>query len=108
MYYVIEVNHKEIGDFADEIKNYCSDQDREMRSADSEVKSMLTNGWTGSDAVEFSKQWEGIDDRDSRTVTFRESLKNFSENLKACADIYKTAQEDVYDEANRLPKWIYW
>lgn len=105
---VIEVNHRILRNVAAAIETYCSTQDREMRSADSEVKSMLSVDWIGSDAQEFGRKWEGVDDNNSTAVKFRESLKKFGESLAACANVYQTAQEDSYNEASRLPKWLYW
>lgn len=104
----IEVNHKKLREVAEAIITYCSAQDREMRAADAAVKSMLFSGWTGADAQQFGKIWEGVDDNHSTAVTFRESLKKFAECLSACADAYQNAQADSYNEANRLPKWLYW
>lgn len=100
----IEVNHKVLRDIAAAITTYCNAQDREMRSADSAVKSMLSSGWTGADAQEFGHKWEGIDDNDSTAVKFRESLKKFGECLTNCADLYRNAQADSYNEANRLDR----
>ncbi|MDR1210342.1 MAG: hypothetical protein LBK41_08555 [Clostridiales bacterium] len=105
---VIEVNHKALRDVAAAVTAYCSAQDREMRSADSDVKSMLSADWLGFDAQEFGRKWEGVDDNNSTTVRFRESLKKFGESLTACADVYQKAQEGAYNDADRLPKWLYW
>lgn len=104
----IEVNHKVLRDVAAAINTYCSAQDREMRTADSEIKSVLSSDWIGPDAQEFGKRWEKVDASDSTTVRFRELLKNFGEGLTACANEYQSAQEDAYNAANRLPKYLYW
>ncbi|MDR1329239.1 MAG: hypothetical protein LBK23_06525 [Oscillospiraceae bacterium] len=105
---LIEVNHKVLRNAAEAVTAYCSAQDREMRSADSDVKSMLTADWLGADAQEFGRKWEGVDANDSTTVKLRESLKRFGESLTACANEYQSAQEDAYNEANRLPKYLNW
>ncbi len=104
----IEVNHKVLRDVAGAITEYCSVQDREMRSADSEIKGMLTADWIGLDAQTFGGKWEGVDAADSTTVKFRESLKKFGEALTACANAYQSAQETAYNAASRLPKHLYW
>lgn len=104
----IEVNHKILRDVATAITTYCSAQDSEMRLADTEIKSMLTTDWLGLDAQEFGRKWEGIDDNNSTAVRMSESLKNFGENLSACANEYQAAQEDAYNMANWLPKYLYW
>ena len=104
----IEVNHKTLRDVASAITTYCTVQDKEMRSADSEIKSMLSTEWLGLDAQQFGSKWEGIDDNGSTAVKFRESLKKFGENLTACANLYQTAQEDTYNAANSLPKILNW
>jgi hypothetical protein len=104
----IEVNHKILRDVAEAITAYCTAQDKEMRSADSAIKSMLTSDWLGPDAQEFGRKWEGVDDKNSMANNTRESLKKFGENLTACANEYQAAQEDAYNEANRLPKYLYW
>lgn len=104
----IEVNHKTLREVANAINAYCAAQDREMKSADSEIKSMLKSDWIGLDAQEFGLKWEGIDEKNSTSSKFKNSLKNFSEVLNSCADVYQRTQEDSYNEANRLPKWLYW
>jgi len=96
---VIKVNHQLLRDVTTEINSYCADQDSRMRSADSEIKSMLTSGWKGLDAQEFGHVWESVDSSDSTTVKFRESLKKFGESLTACANQYSRAQEDSYNKA---------
>lgn len=105
---VIEVNHKVLREVASAIDTYCTAQDREMKSADTDIKSMLKTDWMGSDAQEFGTKWEDVDGRDSTSTKFKDSLKNFGESLNACANAYQTAQEDSYNEANRLPKYLYW
>ncbi len=100
----IEVNHRVLRDTATLIKNYCTTQKNQMRSADSAVFSMLSAGWGGQDAVEFTAKWEGINATDSTTVKFQKSLEAYADALTACADAYQKAQEDVYNKANWLPK----
>ena len=105
---MIEVNHRVLRDVASAINTYCSTQDREMNSAKTEINSMFISNWIGLDAQEFRKKWATVDSSDSTTMKFRESLKNFSEGLTACANLYEKAQADAYNEANKLPKIIYW
>ena len=105
---LIEVDHRNLRDVASAITTYCSTQDREMRSADTDIKSMLMADWLGQDAQEFGKKWEGVNDNNSTTIKFRESLKNFGDNLTACVNEYQNAQGEVYNAANRLPKYLYW
>jgi len=105
---LIEVNHKVLRDVAAAVDTYCEVQDKEMQSADTEIKSMLTSDWLGSDAQEFGGKWEGVDEKDSTTTKFCELLKSFGGNLIACADAYEKAQADAYNAADRLPKVLYW
>ena len=105
---MIDVNHRVLREVAAAITAYCSAQDREMRSADTEIKSMLTTDWLGQDAQEFGRKWEGVDESGSIAVKMRESLKRFGENLTACANEYQAAQEDAYNAASRLPRFLYW
>lgn len=104
----IEVNHKTLRDVADAVASFCAVQDKEMHVADAEIKSMLLVDWIGADAQQFGVKWETIDENGTATVKFRESLRKFSENLFACANEYQKAQEDIYNLANRLPKYLYW
>jgi len=104
----IEVNHRTLREVALAFATYCSAQDKEMRYADSEIKSMLSSEWIGLDAQHFGGQWEGVDEVGSTAVKFRESLKKFGENLDACAKEYQSAQEDVYNAANWLPRILVW
>ncbi len=105
---VVEVNHRILIEVADAIDLYCSAQDREMRSADADIKSMLSSDWAGYDAQVFDYKWEGVDGKNSTSYKLKISLENFSDGLRKCASIYKKAQEDSYTEANNLPKWLYW
>ena len=105
---MIEVNHKVLRDVAAAITAYISVQNREMGSADSNIKQMLRTDWLGSDAQEFERKWEDVDSPGSITIKHRESLKKYGENLTACANEYQSAQEDAYNAANRLPKILYW
>lgn len=100
----IEVNHNTLNEVAEAVLAYCDTQNKEMKSAKSAVETMLLSDWLGIDALEFQNKWNGVDDVDSVTVQLRESLKSFAENIKNCANEYKKAQEDSYNEASRLPK----
>ena len=102
---VIEVNHKTLTDVAKAIETYCEDQDSVMRSAKSAVSSMLLTDWVGEDATAFSTKWNEVDSDGSVTTQFKKSLLNYGECLKACSELYRKAQEDSYNEANRLPRW---
>ena len=99
---LIEVNHRTLRNVAADINTYCSAQNREMRRADTEVKAMLTSGWIGQDAREFSNKWKDVNGRGSTAVKFHESLKNYAEALVACADLYQTAQADTVNAAGLL------
>lgn len=102
---IIEVNHNTLNEVAEAILTYCNTQNKEMKSAKSTVDTMLSSDWLGNDALEFQNKWNGVDATDSVTVQLRESLKSFAENIKACANEYKKAQENSYNEASRLPRW---
>jgi len=103
-----EVNHKVMRDAAAAINEYCAIQDREMRSADTEIQSMLSTDWIGLDAQVFASKWQGVGANDSTTIKFRDSLKNYGNSLTACANEYQSAQEDAYNLAFLLPKVFNW
>ena len=105
---LIEVNHSVLRSVAAAIDTYCTAQDKEMKAADSAIKSMLATDWQGADAQEFGKKWAGVNVNGSMAMKFRDSLKKYSEALNSCADIYKNAQADSYNEANKLPRVLYW
>lgn len=105
---LIKVNHQTIRQIADAIDTYCQTQDREMRAADSAVKGFLGSGWAGMDADAFDGRWEDVDGSGSTAVKFQKNLDNYAKALRACADAYQRAQEDSYDEAARLPKYLTW
>ena len=104
----IKVDHSVLRTVASAVTTYCTTQDKEMRSADANIKSMLSTDWIGPDAMEFGGKWEAVDASDSTAVKFRDSLKSFGEAITACADEYESAQADAYNAANRLPKHLYW
>lgn len=102
---VIEVNHKVLRTFAQQIEDHCSLQNREMRQADTTVKNHLGVEWYGDDAVAFAGNWDGVDDKNSVAIKLRDSMNNYAEALKACAQEYQKAQEDIYNLASMLPRW---
>lgn len=99
---ILEVDHSELRGLAAAINAYCTLQDEQMRLADAEVQTMLSSGWHGMDADEFSRQWSGVNADGSTTVKFRESLQNFAQALEACADEYRSAQVDTINAAGLL------
>ena len=105
---IIEVDHKYLREVASACTAYCEKQDSEMRTADSEIQAMLTADWTGGDAREFRMKWVAIDSRTSQTVKLRNAVEALGENLTACADEYEKAQGEAYNDANHLPKYLYW
>ena len=102
---MIEVNHQFLRELAAAMDSCCDTQDREMRSADGEVKSLLSSGWTGQDAQAFGGKWEGVDASDSTAIKLRKNMKDLAEALRSCAGAYETAQADSYNSACRLPRW---
>ena len=98
----IQVNHRVLREVAAEINAYCDFQDREMHAAKTAISSMLAGDWRGLDAQEFSRQWAGVNDRDSTAVKFRESLRNYATSLSICADLYQSTQADVVNSAGLL------
>ena len=102
---VIEVNHKLLRTYAQQIEDHCDLQDREMKQADTKVKSVLGVEWYGEDAAAFGEKWEAVDAEKSTAVKLRESMMNYAEALRACAQEYQRAQEDVVNLASLLPRW---
>ncbi len=105
---LIKVNHQTIRQIASDIDKYCQTQDKEMRTADSAVKAFLSANWSGMDADAFSGRWEDVDGSNSIAVRFKQNLKNYADALRSSADAYQTAQEDSYNEASWLPKYLAW
>lgn len=104
----IEVNHQTLLGAADAIDNYCKVQDQQMKTANAAVDGLINTGWVGKDALAFSYQWDGVDSESSVAVTLRKNLTNYAESLRSCASIYRTAQEDSYNDAAHLPKHLSW
>ena len=105
---LIKVNHQTIRQIASDIDSYCQTQVKEMRTADSAVKSFLSSNWSGMDADAFSGRWEDVDGSDSIAVLLKKYLEGYAKSLRACADAYQVAQEDSYDQAARLPTFLAW
>lgn len=101
---LIEVNHSTLNNIADAIEAYCTEQDKEMKTANTAVVTMLFNDWFGEDAKSFAEKWSGVDENGSVTEQFKESLKNYSKCLRACAKEYSKAQEESYNAARSLPR----
>lgn len=104
----IEVNHQAIRDFAGEITAYCDEQDRQMRTADSQMNTLFSTGYKGPDAAALKEKWDTVHATDSIAIRFRDSLKNYAAALTDAAEIYRSAQESIYNAANGLPKYLYW
>lgn len=101
---VIQVNHQVLRNTAQAIDDYCETQRREMKELDSAVKQMLRSDWVGPDSREFGGKWEDVDAKDSVSVKFRDSLRDYSKALKASANAYQDAQETAYNLASLLPR----
>lgn len=104
----IAVNHKNLCTVAQAIKTYCTQQDSYMSQADNAVQSMLSQGWQGDDALSFSERWNGVQNKDSTTIRFRDNLLQYAKALNASAEQYQKAQEAVYAQARRLPTDLCW
>ena len=100
----IEVNHQVLREAAAAASTYCDTQSREMRTADADIKSLLSGGWTGPDARAFGGKWECVDAPDSTTTKLHNSLKAFGGALAACADLYRDTQARSYNRA----RWFRW
>jgi hypothetical protein len=93
---------------ASAIENYCAQQDKEMRGADAEIKSLLSNGWTGEDARAFGQKWEAVDANDSAAIRLRNALAEYGKFLTNAASKYQAAQEETYNDANLLSRLAWW
>ena len=102
---LIEVNHQALRNMARAIDTYCEEQDKQMRTADTAVKDMLSSHWIGPDAMEFGKNWEAVDTSGSTVYKLREALRKYGDSLDTCASIYQKAQEDVYNLSCTLPRF---
>jgi len=90
------------------IEEYCTYQDKQIRQADFDMKSMLATDWLGPDAKEFGQKWAGIHEADSRVVKFKQSLLEFGETLACCAGEYQTAQDHATGDAAALYRTMVW
>ena len=101
----IEVNYLNLREYAIRIDDHCDLQNQQMANANNAVKSVVGSEWYGEDAAEFNAKWNTLDDPDSTTVKLRESMKNYADALRACAQAYQSAQEDLYNQSVLLPRW---
>lgn len=104
----IEVNHDELRELAEEISEFSTNMAKQMDAANTTVNQLLAGDWIGADAIEFNTMWQDVDSANSTYGKFKTSMKGYGEAIAACADVYQTVQEDVYNEANRLPKYCTW
>lgn len=102
----IEVNHQSLREAASAIKEYCTEQDKQMKNADSAVKMMLSSNWTGGDSSEFGRMWGGVNVDGSVARQLKKNLEDFSDALNASAEAYRSAQEKAYNAASSLPKFL--
>jgi len=99
---LIDVNRNDLIAAANRIDAFCSIFDSEMGSADIAVTTMLLSYWNGHDADEFRRAWGRLNESSSHTKHFRESLENYANKLRACANLYETTQADVHNFAGNL------
>ena len=94
----IEVNHQTMRELAKSADAYCKTQEKEMKALRADVSTFLQTGWTGPDATKFSTHFE-IRDHGNASIekTMLTAMKAYRDTLIACADLYKTAQEEVYN-----------
>ncbi|MDR1703295.1 MAG: hypothetical protein LBS19_01235 [Clostridiales bacterium] len=105
---MINVDRRALKETAAAVKQYCELQNRQMKEADGEVKSMLASGWMGEDAMAFGRKWDDVDSKDSVTTKLHDSLDSFREALLNCEKLYSKAQEDSYDQAEDIIRLIVW
>ena len=101
---LIKVNHSTLNSVADAIDAYCTEQDKEMKTANTAMAAMLISDWIGDDAKVFAEKWNGVDENGSVAEQFKKSLKNYGNCLRTCAKEYSKAQEESYNAARRLPR----
>lgn len=101
---LIKVNYQVIRDFANNIDDYCDLQDRKMAAVDAQVQDVLGAEWFGLDTAAFGQKWADVDASDSTAVQFRDSLRDYAEALRSCAQQYQSAQEDIYNLSSLLPR----
>jgi uncharacterized protein YukE len=102
----VEVDRQDLKNVSSSCLEYSDQQDREMSAVDVSVKDMLRDGWHGQDAMEFGRIWEGVDAGGSQASKFRDNVTAFGAKLQQCEKEYRDAQEDIYNKAAKLPKWI--
>lgn len=101
---LIEVNYQIIRNFAGSIDDYCDLQDQQMSNADSQVQNVLGAEWFGMDTAAFGQKWADVDASDSMAFKLRDSLKNYADALRSCAQAYQSAQEEIYNLSSLLPR----
>ncbi len=98
------INHESIRQSAAKITSYCSFQDTRMMFLNVLVVVSLRSGWAGKDTDAFLGKWSEVFGSESTAAKFRKNLQNYAKALQACADVYKSAQADCYNEAKSLPQ----
>lgn len=99
---VINVNHQTLKSAASVFEKYGSIQDGEMKDITSALRVMLTSGWTGADADAFGQQWDKVNTSDSTAGKFKKAVEAYGKALSASAEAYRKAQEESYNEVNRI------
>ena len=104
----IQVDFRTLGGIKGAIGEYCSYQDKQMRQADFDIKSMLATDWLGPDAKEFGQKWAGVHDDDAQAAKFKQSLLEFGEKLTVCVGEYQAAQAYALGDAAALCRSMEW
>ncbi len=88
----IEVNHSYIGNAAKEFDNYVNVINRNMKSANDVVYSLVKKDWKHADAVAFQSKWAEQERGDSVTEKMKSSLRSQANMLRYAENQYKDAQ----------------
>lgn len=99
----ITVNHSEFEKTATAIETYISKHKKGMNSINGSVESMGSS-WQGNDYKQVKKEWQEIKGTDSTSDRMLKTLGGYAEFLRYSEGMYKNAQADAINRANRLPK----
>jgi uncharacterized protein YukE len=97
----IYVNHSQFEKTAAAIENYLSKQNKNMDAAGKEIETLALE-WQGKDSEIFQNQWNKVNENHSTSKKMAAALENYVQFLRFTANLYKKAQAEAVNKANKL------
>ncbi len=97
----IDVDHAELEKAAKSVDQYVDFMKKGMLKMTGSIEE-LDRTWQGADSIQLKKEWSELEAKDSTSSKMAIALANYADSLRTAASMYKKAQADAVNRANRL------